>query len=202
MRQRLLEVVHGPLEVQRTEHALRDVVIVHTHHAETHRAEQRLDDYVAAELSECLQRVGGPLARIVREVGRPAPNRLEARNLSTVRSIAWALLTARTPAAASACRTSTRKTTCSSEPRGMPRREPTSSRRAQPRASAPPAPPSTRPTIRVTGAKPQSCPRALSARSSRRARHPPVEPRTATRNRRLLTGASRAQEYGPRCARF
>ena len=62
MRERLLQVVHGPLELQRTEHPLRDVAIVHAHHAESHRAEQRLDDHVAAELGKRLQGVGGPLA--------------------------------------------------------------------------------------------------------------------------------------------
>ena len=38
-------------------------MIVHAHHPETHGAEQRLDDDVAAEPCERLQGVGGPLAR-------------------------------------------------------------------------------------------------------------------------------------------
>ena len=62
VRQRFLQVVHGPFELQRAEHPLRDVGIVHAHHADPHRAEQRLDDHVAAELGESLQGVGGPLA--------------------------------------------------------------------------------------------------------------------------------------------
>ena len=62
VRQRFLQVVHGSFELQRAEHPLRDVGIVHAHHADPHRAEQRLDDHVAAELGERLQGVGGPLA--------------------------------------------------------------------------------------------------------------------------------------------
>ena len=139
---------------------------------------------------------------IVRGVGRPArTSRAEARNLSTVRSIACAPLTARTPAAESACNASTRKTTCSSEPRGMPRTRTTSQRSSASSRPRTERPPSMRPTIRVTGAKPHSWPRAVSARSIRFACQPPVEPRTATRNRRSLTGAAQARECGPGCAR-
>ena len=61
-------------------------------------------------------------AVIVRGVGTPArASSAEARNLSTVRSIARGPLTHVTPPACSACSASTRKMTCSSEPRGMPR---------------------------------------------------------------------------------
>ena len=42
-------------------------------------------------------------------------------------------------------------------------------------------PPAIRPTMRVTGAKAHSCPRPVSARSSRSACQPPVEPMTAAR---------------------
>ena len=62
MRQRLLQVVHRPFELQGAKHPLRDVAIVHPHHAQPHRAEERLDDHVAAELGEGLHGVGGPLA--------------------------------------------------------------------------------------------------------------------------------------------
>ena len=62
MRQRLLEVVDRPLELERAKHPLRDVGIVHPHHAEPHRAEQGLDDHVTAELRERLLRVGVALA--------------------------------------------------------------------------------------------------------------------------------------------
>jgi hypothetical protein len=62
VRQRFLQVVHSPFELQRAEHPLRDVGIVHAHHADPHRAKQRLDDHVAAELAERLEGVGRPLA--------------------------------------------------------------------------------------------------------------------------------------------
>ena len=58
----------------------------------------------------------------MRGVGTPArASSAEAKNLSIVRSIARGPLTTVTPRATSACSTSTRKITCSSEPRGMPR---------------------------------------------------------------------------------
>ena len=61
-RQRLLQVVDGALERQRVEDAVRDVGVVHARHPGAHRAEQRLDDHVAAELVEGLERVLGALA--------------------------------------------------------------------------------------------------------------------------------------------
>src|SRR3954471_10095017 len=118
----------------------------------------------------------------VRGVGTPAAaSSAEARNLSIAGAIARAPLTARTPTAASACSASTRKTICSSEPRGIPRTTTTSHRSSATSRERSVKPPSIRPTIRVTGAKAHSCPRALSARSSRSACQPPVEPMTATR---------------------
>jgi hypothetical protein len=62
VRQRLLQVVDGALELERAEHPHRDVGVLDAHHAVTHRAEQRLDDHVAAELGERLLGVGRPLA--------------------------------------------------------------------------------------------------------------------------------------------
>ena len=118
----------------------------------------------------------------VRGVGTPAAaSSAEARNLSIVCSIASAPLTARTPTAASACSVSTRKTICSSEPRGIARTITTSHASSATSRERTAKPPSIRPTIRVTGAKAHSCPRALSACSSRSACQPPVEPMTATR---------------------
>jgi hypothetical protein len=60
--QRLLQVVDGALELQRLEDAVGDVGVVHPRHPRSHRAEQRLDDDVAAELREGLERVVGALA--------------------------------------------------------------------------------------------------------------------------------------------
>ena len=62
MRQRLLEVVDGALERQRVEDAVRDVGVVDARHPGAHRAEQRLDDHVAAELLEGVERVLDALA--------------------------------------------------------------------------------------------------------------------------------------------
>src|SRR4051794_12773225 len=123
----------------------------------------------------------------VRGVGTPAAaSSADARNLSIVCSIARAAFTARTPTACSACSASTRNTICSSEPRGIPRTiamSHCSSATSPDRAAKPP---SIRPTIRVTGANAQSCPRADNARSRRSACHPPVEPTIATRMLTLL----------------
>src|SRR3954469_24934950 len=123
----------------------------------------------------------------VRGVGTPAAaSSADARNLSIVCSIASAAFTARTPTACNACSASTRNTICSSEPRGIPRTIATShcSSATSPDRAA--KPPSIRPTIRVTGANAQSCPRADNARSRRSACHPPVEPTIATRMLTLL----------------
>ena len=62
MRQRLLEVVDGALERERVKDAVRDVRVVHARHPGAHRAEQRLDDHVAAELLERRERIVGALA--------------------------------------------------------------------------------------------------------------------------------------------
>jgi hypothetical protein len=61
-RQRLLQVVDGPLEPQRVEDAVCDVGVVDAGHPGAHRAEQRLDDHVAAELLEPGERILGTLA--------------------------------------------------------------------------------------------------------------------------------------------
>src|SRR4051812_3154613 len=123
----------------------------------------------------------------VRGVATPAAaSSADARNLSIVCSIASAALTARTPTACSAWSASTRKTICSSEPRGIARTITTSHASSATSRDRARKPPSIRPTMRVTGANAQSCPRADNARSRRSACHPPVEPITATRMLTLL----------------
>src|SRR3954469_16701510 len=123
----------------------------------------------------------------VRGVGTPAAaSSADARNLSIVCSIASAAFTARTPTACNACSASTRNTICSSEPRGIPRTIATSHCSSATSADRAAKPPSIRPTIRVTGANAQSCPRDDNARSRRSACHPPVEPTIATRMLTLL----------------
>src|SRR3954469_5686403 len=123
----------------------------------------------------------------VRGVGTPAAaSSAEVRNLSIVCSIASAPLTARTPTAASAWSASTRKTICSREPRGIARTTTTSHASRVTSRERAAKPPSIRPTMRVTGAKRHSWPRAVSARARRSACHPPVEPITATRMLTLL----------------
>src|SRR3954447_13258070 len=123
----------------------------------------------------------------VRGVATPAAaSSADARNLSIVCSIASAGLTARTPTACSAWSESTRKTICSSEPRGIARTITTSHASSATSRERARKPPSIQPTIRVTGAKAQSCPRTDNARSRRSACHPPVEPITATRMLTLL----------------
>ena len=62
VRQRLLQVVDGALELQRMEDAVGHVGVVDARHPRPHRAEQRLDDDVPAELLEGLQRIVGALA--------------------------------------------------------------------------------------------------------------------------------------------
>src|SRR2546422_7124539 len=51
---RALNIIYPPQRLQRAEHAERHLLIAHAHHAEPHRAEQRLHDHVAegAERSE------------------------------------------------------------------------------------------------------------------------------------------------------
>jgi hypothetical protein len=61
--ERLLQVVHGAFERQRVEDPMGHVGVVHSRHPGPHRAEQRLDDHVPAELLEGLERVLGSLAR-------------------------------------------------------------------------------------------------------------------------------------------
>src|SRR4051794_2190703 len=123
----------------------------------------------------------------VRGVATPAAaSSADARNLSIVCSIASAGLTARTPTACSAWSESTRKTICSSEPRGIARTITTSHASSATSRERARKPPSIRATMRVTGANAQSCPRADNARSRRSACHPPVEPFTATRMLTLL----------------
>src|SRR3954451_6261732 len=68
----------------------------------------------------------------------------------------------------------------------MPRTTTTSHRSSATSRERARKPPSIRPTIRVTAANAQSCPRADNARSRRSACHPPVEPITATRMLTLL----------------
>src|SRR3954453_17487510 len=68
----------------------------------------------------------------------------------------------------------------------MPRTTTTSHRSSATSRERARNPPSIRPTMRVTGANAQSCPRADNARSRRSACHPPVEPTTATRMLTLL----------------
>src|SRR4051794_9923564 len=68
----------------------------------------------------------------------------------------------------------------------MPRTTTTSHRSSATSRERARNPPSIRPTIRVTGANAQSCPRDDNARSRRSACHPPVEPTIATRMLTLL----------------
>src|SRR3954463_1640489 len=68
----------------------------------------------------------------------------------------------------------------------MPRTTTTSHRSSATSRERARNPPSIRPTMRVTGANAQSCPRADNARSRRSACHPPVEPTTAQRMLTLL----------------
>src|SRR4051794_25564322 len=61
VRHRLLLGVDGPLYLERAEHALGDVAVLDARHAEPHRAEERLDDHVVAEVVEGRERVLGAL---------------------------------------------------------------------------------------------------------------------------------------------
>ena len=72
-RERLLQVVDGALELERVEDAVGDVAVVDPRHPGAHRAEQRLDDDVAAELVEGLERVLGALAGDRPRRGDPGP---------------------------------------------------------------------------------------------------------------------------------
>jgi hypothetical protein len=71
--QRLLQVVDGPLDLQRPEHPLRDVRVLDARHPEAHRAEERLDDHVGAELAKASSASPARSHAIVRGVGRPRP---------------------------------------------------------------------------------------------------------------------------------
>ena len=106
----------------------------------------------------------------VRGVGTPAAaSSAEARNLSIVCSIASAPLTARTPTAASAWSASTRKTICSSEPRGIAAHDHDVARverdlaRSAPRSRRRSGPPSASPARRRIRARARSA-RAPAAR--------------------------------------
>ena len=195
MRQRLLQVVDGPLDLERAEHALR-----RRRGSSTRAIPKPIEPNSGLTMtsepssSNAASASSARSQATVRGVGTPAAaSSAEARNLSTVRSIASAPLTARTPTAASACSASTRKTICSSEPRGIAAHDhdvarverdlARRARRCRRRSGRPSASPARTRT---------SCPRAVSARSSRSACQPPVEPRTATRR---LT--ARGGECGP-----
>ena len=102
---------------------MRHVAVLDPHDPVAHRAEQRLDDDVAAQLLERQHRIVVSLAHDRRRrgyAGLGAASRSPTTCRPSARSRAG-MLTHRTPSAVSTCSTSTRKMTCSSEPRGSPR---------------------------------------------------------------------------------
>jgi hypothetical protein len=72
VRHELLQAVHVPAELESAQRAVGGVGVGHADHALALRAEERLEDDVAAELLEGGQRVVEALGHDVRGVGMPA----------------------------------------------------------------------------------------------------------------------------------
>ena len=127
---------------------------------------------------------------IVSGVGSPhCSSRAEVQNLSTVRSMARAGFTTRTPRSDKRWRASMRKTICSREPAGMIRGSTTSARSS---SAAPLLRPGRPPSDAVSpsyGTRLQVCPRAASARVSSWVCHPSREARMTAYTRYLVSTA-------------
>ena len=189
VRDRLLEVVDGTLDLERAEHPLRDVPVLDPCHPEAHRTEQGLDDDVGAELVERHERVPGALAGDGPRRGQAGgcqerrAEELVDRMLDGQRAVDGAHADGgqrveRVDAEDDLLERATWDRTHDHDVALVERHL----------ARAHRNPSAIRPTMRVTGAKAHSCPRLVNARSSRSACQPPVEPMTAARMRANLAG--------------